>query len=100
MCSMASTSSSGAPDSGSGSRTRADGARAIARRSRGTPRIANRLLRRVRDFLEVKREGQSHIDEAVAQAVTFAKRQGVGAWFCDETFDFVLLNDSRVVESV
>src|SRR5258707_13716517 len=31
-----------------------DGAREIARRSRGTPRIANRLLRRVRDFAEVK----------------------------------------------
>jgi Holliday junction DNA helicase RuvB len=45
-----------------------EGARAIARRSRGTPRIANRLLRRVRDFLEVKHKGQSHIDEPVAEA--------------------------------
>ena len=34
-----------------------DGAREIARRSRGTPRIANRLLRRVRDFAEVKGDG-------------------------------------------
>ncbi|HST01770.1 MAG TPA: Holliday junction branch migration DNA helicase RuvB, partial [Usitatibacter sp.] len=34
-----------------------EGAREIARRSRGTPRIANRLLRRVRDFAEVKAEG-------------------------------------------
>lgn len=33
------------------------GAREIARRSRGTPRIANRLLRRVRDFAEVKAQG-------------------------------------------
>jgi Holliday junction DNA helicase RuvB len=33
------------------------GARAIATRSRGTPRIANRLLRRVRDFAEVKGDG-------------------------------------------
>jgi Holliday junction DNA helicase RuvB len=33
------------------------GAAAIARRSRGTPRIANRLLRRVRDFAEVKGDG-------------------------------------------
>src|SRR4051812_9970768 len=33
----------------------ADGSHEIARRSRGTPRIANRLLRRVRDFAEVKR---------------------------------------------
>jgi holliday junction DNA helicase RuvB len=35
-----------------------DGALEIARRSRGTPRIANRLLRRVRDFAEVKAQGQ------------------------------------------
>ena len=36
----------------------ADGALEIARRSRGTPRIANRLLRRVRDYAEVKASGQ------------------------------------------
>lgn len=35
----------------------ADGAREIARRSRGTPRIANRLLRRVRDYAEVVADG-------------------------------------------
>ncbi len=35
-----------------------DGARAIAARSRGTPRIANRLLKRVRDFAEVKFGGK------------------------------------------
>ena len=34
-----------------------DGAREIARRSRGTPRIANRLLRRVRDFAQVRADG-------------------------------------------
>jgi holliday junction DNA helicase RuvB len=34
-----------------------DGAREIARRSRGTPRIANRLLRRVRDYAQVKADG-------------------------------------------
>src|SRR3954466_12552976 len=43
-----------------------DGAARIAQRSRGTPRIANRLLRRVRDFAEVK--GTGRIDEAVARA--------------------------------
>jgi len=42
------------------------GAQEIARRSRGTPRIANRLLRRVRDFAQVRADG--HIDLAVAQA--------------------------------
>jgi Holliday junction DNA helicase RuvB len=36
----------------------ADGAQEIAQRSRGTPRIANRLLRRVRDFAEVGGEGE------------------------------------------
>ncbi len=40
------------------------GAREIARRSRGTPRIANRLLRRVRDFAQVRAQGV--ITEAVA----------------------------------
>lgn len=35
-----------------------EGAEEIARRSRGTPRIANRLLRRVRDFAEVKSDGR------------------------------------------
>ncbi len=33
------------------------GAMEVARRARGTPRIANRLLRRVRDFAEVKAAG-------------------------------------------
>jgi len=40
-----------------GIHTEKDGAFEIARRSRGTPRIANRLLRRVRDFAEVKGDG-------------------------------------------
>ncbi|RMH60814.1 MAG: Holliday junction branch migration DNA helicase RuvB [Zetaproteobacteria bacterium] len=38
-------------------RTEPDGALEIARRSRGTPRIANRLLRRVRDFAEIEHGG-------------------------------------------
>jgi len=42
----------------------AEGASEVARRSRGTPRIANRLLRRVRDFAEVREDGA--IDAAVA----------------------------------
>ncbi len=41
------------------------GAEEIARRARGTPRIANRLLRRVRDFAEVKGDGQ--IDARIAR---------------------------------
>ncbi len=43
----------------------AAGAEEIARRSRGTPRIANRLLRRVRDYAQVRAAG--HIDLPVAQ---------------------------------
>src|SRR5881296_4261638 len=42
-----------------------DGAAEIARRARGTPRIANRLLRRVRDFAEVRADGK--IDRIVAR---------------------------------
>ena len=42
------------------------GADEIARRARGTPRIANRLLRRVRDFAEVKAKG--HVTREVADA--------------------------------
>jgi Holliday junction DNA helicase RuvB len=38
--------------------TEPEGAREIARRSRGTPRVANRLLRRVRDYAEVKADGR------------------------------------------
>ncbi len=51
------------------------GAREIARRARGTPRIANRLLRRVRDFAEVR--GSGVVDEASA-------RQGLGVFGVDE----------------
>lgn len=43
----------------------AEGAAEIARRSRGTPRIANRLLRRVRDYAEVK--GTGRIDRAIGE---------------------------------
>ena len=43
-----------------------DGAFEIARRSRGTPRIVNRLLRRVRDYAEVKADG--HVTRIVADA--------------------------------
>ncbi|MBL7783056.1 MAG: Holliday junction branch migration DNA helicase RuvB [Saprospiraceae bacterium] len=42
-----------------------DGAYEIARRSRGTPRIANALLRRIRDFAQIK--GSGEVDEAIAK---------------------------------
>ena len=53
----------------------ADGATEIARRSRGTPRVAGRLLRRVRDFAMV--DGVEHIDAKAADAAL--QRLGVDA---------------------
>lgn len=53
-----------------------DGASEIARRSRGTPRIANALLRRVRDFAQIK--GNGTIDRAIA-------RYGLDALNVDES---------------
>ncbi len=45
--------------------TDSDGVEAIAERSRGTPRVANRLLRRVRDYAQI--EGSGKIDRSTAQ---------------------------------
>ncbi len=54
-----------------------DGAREIAGRSRGTPRIANRLLKRVRDFAQIK--GNGEIDAAIANyALTKLEIDGLG----------------------
>ena len=54
-----------------------DGALEIARRSRGTPRLANRLLKRVRDWAQVK--GDSVIDEdCAAQALSFFEVDSLG----------------------
>ncbi len=52
-----------------------DGATEIARRSRGTPRIANRLLRRVRDFAEVRGDGTVSIQVARDGLATFGVDQ-------------------------
>lgn len=49
-----------------GIRCEGEGASEIARRARGTPRIANRLLRRVRDYAQVKADG--NIDPDIARA--------------------------------
>jgi Holliday junction DNA helicase RuvB len=56
------------------------GAREIAARSRGTPRVANRLLRRVRDFAEVL--GTGTITEAIAR--TTAERLEIDSAGLDE----------------
>jgi Holliday junction DNA helicase RuvB len=53
------------------------GALEIARRGRGTPRLANRLLKRVRDWAQVK--GDGHIDEDIAaQALSFFEVDSLG----------------------
>ena len=49
----------------------ADGAREIATRARGTPRIANRLLKRVRDYAEVRADGTVDVDTARAALALF-----------------------------
>ena len=49
-----------------------EGARQIARRSRGTPRVANSLLRRVRDYAEVIGEGRitnAEADQMMAELI-------------------------------
>lgn len=50
---------------------RDDGAFEIARRSRGTPRIANRLLRRVRDYAEVRSDGAVTLDVAASALAVY-----------------------------
>jgi holliday junction DNA helicase RuvB len=54
------------------------GADEIARRARGTPRVANRLLRRVRDFAEVRHDGEIGVDVATAGLELFdVDREGL-----------------------
>jgi Holliday junction DNA helicase RuvB len=63
-----------------------DAAQLVAGRSRGTPRIANRILRRVRDVAEVRHEGV--VTTAIAEeALTLLEVDGVGL----ERFDRALL---------
>lgn len=65
-----------------------NGAREIAKRSRGTPRIANRLLRRVRDFAEVDYDGK--ITEEIAKDAL--NRMEVDTYGLDEIDRKLLLN--------
>lgn len=54
-----------------------DGAKEIARRSRGTPRIANRLLRRVRDYAQVKADGRI-VKSIAAEALDMLEVDALG----------------------
>lgn len=62
-----------------------EGAREIANRSRGTPRVANRLLRRVRDFAEVMHDGVIS-KEVAAKALALLDVDPVGLDFIDRRF--------------
>ena len=62
-----------------------NGSSELAKRSRGTPRIANRLLRRVRDYADIKAEGE--IDETIAnQALKMLDVDLIGLDLMDRTF--------------
>lgn len=68
------------------------GAAEIAKRARGTPRIANRLLRRVRDFAQVKGDGV--ITESIAsQALTMLKVDSHGFDMLDRKFLLTLIEN-------
>ncbi|RDI41826.1 Holliday junction branch migration DNA helicase RuvB [Aquicella lusitana] len=68
----------------------AKGAEEVARRSRGTPRIANRLLRRVRDYAEVKADGK--ISEGIVkQALDFLKVDSQGFDVMDQKLLLALI---------
>jgi Holliday junction DNA helicase RuvB len=69
-----------------------EGAKEIAQRSRGTPRIANRLLRRVRDFAQVKSNGVITEDVA-AQALTMLKVDSQGFDSLDRRFLLTLIEN-------
>ena len=68
----------------------AEGALEVARRSRGTPRIANRLLRRVRDYAEVKGDGPTSPSDMADKALAMLDVDPLG-------FD---LMDRKLLEAV
>jgi Holliday junction DNA helicase RuvB len=68
------------------------GSEEIARRSRGTPRIANRLLRRVRDYAEVKADGKI-AEGIVKQALDFLKVDGLGFDMMDRKLLLALIEN-------
>lgn len=67
-----------------------EGAAEIASRSRGTPRVANRLLRRVRDYAEVRHDG-TITREVASAALTMLDVDPVGLDFIDRRFLLTIL---------
>lgn len=70
----------------------AKGSEEVARRSRGTPRIANRLLRRVRDYAEVKANGKVS-ESIVKQALDFLKVDNLGFDVMDQKLLLALMEN-------
>jgi Holliday junction DNA helicase RuvB len=68
----------------------AEGAVEIARRSRGTPRISNRLLRRVRDYAEVRADGKISL-EVASQALDMLDVDKEGFDFMDRKLLLVII---------
>jgi Holliday junction DNA helicase RuvB len=67
------------------------GAAELGKRSRGTPRIANRLLRRVRDYAQVKADGQINVDVA-RQALDLLKVDESGFDDLDRRFLLLIMD--------
>ncbi len=63
-----------------GVKAEADGLREIACRSRGTPRVANRLLKRVRDYAQVKGDGVATAEMAI-EALSMLEVQRRAGWY-------------------
>ena len=69
-----------------------EGAEEIAKRSRGTPRVANRLLKRVRDYMQVK--GREHLDQkTAAEGLLHLGVDENGLTFMDEKILLLMLNE-------
>ena len=76
-----------------------EGALEVARRARGTPRIANRLLRRVRDFAEVKHDGTISADIA-AQALDMLNVDAEGFDYMDRKLLLAVIDKFFGIEDV
>lgn len=74
-----------------GADIKAKGAKEIARRSRGTPRIANRLIKRVRDYAQVKGDGVI-TNEIANDALELLGIDSLGLDFVDESLMMTIIN--------
>ena len=72
----------------------AGGAKEIARRSRGTPRIANRLLKRVRDYAQVRADGDI-TDEVADKALELLGVDSLGLDYVDEKLLMTIIEKFR-----